>query len=186
MNEIMSPFWLWESEIPKSICEYIIKFSESNKYQSGTAGFNDPEDKGRDTDIQFHSLRWINAMLFGYIQLANANNYDYDIVYDREDMQISKYAEGQFYKRHTDFSPDRESVGFTRKLSLSVQLSNEDSYEGGDLILYLDPDDQSYVVPKKQGTVVVFDSRLVHEVTPVKSGKRFSLVKWAHGFKGLR
>ena len=186
MNEIMSPYWLWESELPNPICEYIIKFSESNKYESGRAGFTEHAHEKRDTDIQFHSLRWINAMLFGYIQLANANNFDYDIVYDREDMQISKYSEGQFYDRHTDFAPDRNCIGFTRKLSLSVQLSEEDSYEGGDLILYLPPKDEFYIVPKKQGTIIVFDSRFVHEVTSVKSGKRFSLVKWAHGFEGLK
>ena len=31
------------------------------------------------------------------------------------------------------------------------------------------------------GTVIVFDSRLTHEVTPITKGERYSLVKWFHG-----
>ena len=37
----------------------------------------------------------------------------------------------------------------------------------------------------QKGTVIVFDSRITHEVTPVISGERYSLVKWVHGDKPL-
>ena len=41
------------------------------------------------------------------------------------------------------------------------------------------------IAPKGKGTVIVFDSRLTHEVTPITKGERYSLVKWFHGDKPL-
>ena len=39
---------------------------------------------------------------------------------------------------------------------------------------------------KSKGSLIIFDSRMSHEITPVKSGVRYSLVKWYHGDKPLR
>ena len=45
-----------------------------------------------------------------------------------------------------------------RKLSFVLQLSNPDDYEGGNLQL-MDEEGESYIAPRKQGTVILFDSR---------------------------
>ena len=63
----------------------------------------------------------------------------------------------------------------SRKLSFSLQLSNEDDYEGGEL-QFLSDENISYYAPKKRGTLVIFDSRSRHRVTKVRSGVRRSLV----------
>ncbi len=67
---------------------------------------------------------------------------------------------------------------------MSVQLSDEKSYDGGDLILYYGG--KYYDTPRTKGTVIVFDSRLTHEVTPITRGERYSLVKWIHGDEPLK
>ena len=54
-------------------------------------------------------------------------------------------------------------------------------YEGGDLRLY--GGDDYDTAPKKQGTIIGFPSYVLHEVTPVTSGVRYSLVGWAQGPK---
>jgi len=66
-----------------------------------------------------------------------------------------------------------------RKLSLVLQLSDPKDYEGGELILHLS--EEPTVVPKKQGYVTIFPSFVLHEVTPVTSGTRHSLVSWISG-----
>ena len=38
-------------------------------------------------------------------------------------------------------------------------------------------------MPKEKGTIIVFDSRLPHKVTPVTTGRRVSLVTWMYGPK---
>ena len=125
--------------------------------------------------------------------------YNYDLsMYDREPTcQVTKYigSDNSFFAPHSDFAANQDGSLHTRKLSLSIQLSSEDEYEGGDLILYYHeqstkvdgkPFFNEFVVPKSLGTVVVFDSRVVHEITPITSGTRYSLVKWVHGDKPLR
>jgi PKHD-type hydroxylase len=66
-----------------------------------------------------------------------------------------------------------------RKLSFTIQLSEEKSYKGGSLCMYNsgDPD----FAPKEIGTFVAFPSWLLHEVTPVIEGERYSLVGWVNG-----
>ena len=72
-------------------------------------------------------------------------------------------------------------------MSLTVQLSDEDDYEGGDLILNDNKEEsRSYKVSRGKGSVIVFDSRTLHQVTPVTKGVRYSLVKWYHGDEPLK
>ena len=66
-----------------------------------------------------------------------------------------------------------------RKLSISVQLTNPEEYEGGELKLYFQ--DKGTVVDKTQGTLILFPSYVLHEVMPVTKGERNSLVTWVTG-----
>jgi predicted 2-oxoglutarate/Fe(II)-dependent dioxygenase YbiX len=61
-----------------------------------------------------------------------------------------------------------------------VQLSDPDDYEGGNLQL-LDEAGNSYIAPRKRGTVILFDSRTQHRVLKVTKGTRKSLVGWCVG-----
>ena len=82
--------------------------------------------------------------------------------------KISKYLPGDFAERHRDIQQNR-------RYTLIVQLSEPDSYEGGDLII----DDQ--IVSREQGAQFLLDPHVNwHSVTPIKSGIRYSLVHWAH------
>ena len=174
-----SPVWIWESDIPSNICDQIIDCSHKIQYQDGlTQGRNE----GRNVNIKFlyEEYNWINALMCGYAQYANCKNFKYELSKcDMEGVQLSRYQVGQYYDKHVDFNGDPDTKSHTRKLSMSVQLSDENSYDGGDLIIYYGG--EKYITPKVKGTVIVFDSRLTHEVTPVTKGQRYSLVKWFHG-----
>ena len=178
--------WEWKKgEIPDKICDYIIKNIDSNLYEEGRIQFYKKDTIERNVKIQFDSCNWINALLCGYIRYANHANFHYDLSdWDKESLQISKYSKGEYYKRHQDFRPDTQ---ITRKISLTVQLSDENDYEGGDLIFYNHPDEKERVTSVRgKGSVIVFDSRVFHEVTPVTKGIRYSLVKWYHGDQPLK
>jgi len=178
-----SPVWIWESEIPDNICDQIIDCSNKIKYESGLTqnGIG-----GRNVNIKFlyEDYNWINAMMCGYGLFANCKNFRYELSKcDVEGVQLSQYNIGQFYNKHVDFNGNPETKSHTRKLSMSVQLS-DNNYEGGDLIIYYSG--EKYIAPKSRGTVIVFDSKLTHEVTPIIKGERYSLVKWFHGDEPLR
>ena len=178
-----SPCWIWEKgEIPDDICDYIINTFNENDYGKGKIIEGVDKTSIRNVSIQFNNINWINALLCGYIRYANYANFHYDLSdWDRESLQISKYSEGEYYKIHQDFTPEKY---VTRKLSLTVQLSDDNDYEGGDLVFHNLPDKKTSV--RGKGSVIVFDSRTPHEVTPVTKGVRYSLVKWYHGDEPLK
>ena len=131
------------------------------------------------------STHWIGGFLWYYIRMANKDNFLYDISDIENDLiQYTQYNKGDFYKWHTDMDicDINEPDQLVRKLSFTLQLTNEDEYTGGNLE-FADFDDSSYTfsVPKSRGTVIVFDSRTPHRVTPIESGIRKSLVGWVVG-----
>ncbi len=86
---------------------------------------------------------------------------------------------GGFYKRHQDvfLGPLKTQ----RKLSITVQLSDPETYEGGDL-KFLDVGQHPKIENMRtRGTVCVFPSIVFHEVTPVTHGVRHSLAGWYEG-----
>jgi len=178
-----SPIWVWNSEIPNNICDQIIDCSNKIEYEKGLTQYS---DDGRKVDIKFlyEEFNWINALICGYGSFANCENFNYELSKcDVEAVQLSRYKIGQFYNKHMDFNGDPETKSHTRKLSMSVQLSDEKSYDGGDLIIYFGG--KHFISPRLKGSVIVFDSRITHEVLPVTRGERYSLVKWFHGDKPL-
>ena len=131
------------------------------------------------------STHWIGGFLWHFIKMANKDNFLYDISDIENDLiQYTQYNKGDFYKWHTDMDicDINEPDQLVRKLSFTLQLTNEDEYTGGNLE-FADFDDSTYrfSVPKSRGTVIVFDSRVPHRVTPVESGIRKSLVGWVVG-----
>ena len=67
-----------------------------------------------------------------------------------------------------------------RKLSFSLQLSNENEYTGGE-IEFKDVMGNTFFAPKNRGCLIIFDSRTEHRVCTVESGNRKSLVGWVKG-----
>jgi PKHD-type hydroxylase len=67
-----------------------------------------------------------------------------------------------------------------RKLSISIQLTDPEEYEGGELKLY-DGEEEGVLMDKTQGTLIIFPSYVLHEVMPVTKGTRNSLVTWVTG-----
>tara|TARA_B100001250_G_C19694062_1_gene741694 strand:+ start:51 stop:599 length:549 start_codon:yes stop_codon:yes gene_type:complete len=182
MNIEANLVYVWQKgEIPDEICNYIINTVDNNLYQEGKIVGSRLSFK-RNVNTQFTYNNWINAMLSGYVRYANFHNFHYDLSdEDKEAAQISKYSVGEYYGEHVDFGSD---FNLTRKLSLTIQLSDENDYEGGDLLFHTGSDTKPSL--RGKGSVIVFDSRLYHEITPITKGVRYSLVKWYHGDKPLK
>lgn len=82
---------------------------------------------------------------------------------------LLKYETGQFYTTHTDSFKDRP-----RAVSCSFALN--DDYEGGEFAFF----DRELVYNLKKGSCVMFPSNFMypHEIMPVTSGTRYSIVTW--------
>ena len=80
------------------------------------------------------------------------------------------------YGWHQDYGGDRQA---SRKFSLVLQLTDPADYEGGNLQIMVGREPQT--VRKQRGLIAAFPSYTVHQVTPVVSGSRQSLVAWVTG-----
>ena len=120
---------------------------------------------------------WIYATLADAISQANNEHFQFDLNYLTA-LQYTVYNGNNHsnYQKHLDVGRQFPN----RKLSFSVQLSDDAEYTGGDLRFHYIKN-QPEVVPREKGTVVFFPSWIVHDVTPVTQGTRRSLVGWVNG-----
>ena len=171
------PFMIWQGAVSDQRIKRIIEHGENQVQQAATVM------GGGVIDHRRSEIAWLNDdielrnYLFGFAFEAN-RHWGFHIHNDA-DIQYTKYkAEDQgHYGLHSDtdwFSP----LQVTRKISITVQLSNPDEYAGGDFEL-----EGSSLPPdyKHRGTVLAFPSYLMHMVKPVTSGVRRSLVTWIEG-----
>ena len=92
---------------------------------------------------------------------------------------IDKHGKPGHYDWHMDVGPG--AIPSMRKISYTLIL-NPDEYEGGELSFHIGRNlDEPFPGQDKSGTLIIFPSYLVHKVTHVTSGTRYSIVGWAHG-----
>lgn len=89
-------------------------------------------------------------------------------LYNRHDVGMS-------YGEHVD-NPLMGKAAMRTDMSMTVFLSDPDSYEGGELFLRTPYGNQT--VKGKAGDAVVYPTTLVHQVNPVTRGTRLAAVTW--------
>jgi PKHD-type hydroxylase len=128
--------------------------------------------------LDFSSWGWLYDKLSQAVMHVNSTNYN-KMLYGIEALQYSEYDSSYsgFYGPHIDDTVVYS--GLRRSLSFSLQLSNPESYTGGTLAIY--NNNTTYESNKAYGSITFFDSGMMHEVLPVTSGFRKSLVGWVLG-----
>ena len=111
------------------------------------------------------------------MKTTNGNHFGFDGMTITEMAQYTEYPEGGFYDWHTDNDVDMRHEPPVRKISMTILLSPENEFEGGDLELV--KEGQSAKI--KQGQAIFFASFIRHRVKPVIRGNRKSLVMWFGG-----
>ena len=127
--------------------------------------------KSQDTAWVFEKLAHIASSL-------NAQYYRFDLTGFGEALQLTNYDQSEhgMYGWHQDYGG---KLSPSRKLSLVLQLTDPSQYEGGNLQVLTSGQPQN--VRKERGLVAAFPSYVLHQVTPVTSGSRQSLVAWISG-----
>lgn len=134
----------------------------------------------RDSSVVFleqtPDSEWIYRRLAQVVQESNRNFWQFELARG-ECIQYSRYSAAQHYHWHMDLGSEGDIM--QRKLSLTLQLSEPDSYQGGDLEFMIGRARE--VAAREQGVVTIFPSYVLHRVTPVEQGIRCSLVQWICG-----
>lgn len=185
-NDPQQYYW-FESGLTK---EELIKFNNlilNLEYHDATI-IGDSASGEKSLDVRSSKIKWIPHSndwnwLYNKFQdmITEANdelwNFNiYDIV---EEIQYTEYhaSDSGHYDWHQDIGPGDASL---RKISLTVQLTDSDLYEGGDLEIWQGGEVRDKT-PRGSGIVIIFPSYMMHRVTPVTKGVRRSLVLWVGG-----
>lgn len=139
-----------------------------------------------DSNIRKSSIKWMhpndkNNWLYEHLGIlamgANDVVWKFSLHSIIDAIQYTEYYEGGgHYDWHMDIGPNLINH---RKISITVQLSNPDDYEGGDLEIWSGGDFKT--LPRKKGCSILFPSFLLHRITPITKGIRKSLVLWVGG-----
>lgn len=122
---------------------------------------------------------WVMERMMSLTARANRETFGFDLTDFGESPQVARYGaerEGHF-DWHSDIGAGIWAA--KRKLTIVVQLSDPADYTGG--TLELRPDSNVAEAPRTRGTAIVFPSFVLHRVTPVTTGTRWSLTLWSHG-----
>ena len=167
-------------------CQMIIDAGRSEPRKNAEVG-NDKGIKGGvyDTKTRTSHISWIpfKKMTEMYKQLedimtkTNNNHFGFNGMCINEQAQYTEYPEGGFYDWHVDNDVNFQHEPPVRKISMTLLLSPENEFEGGDLELMA----EGKVAKIKQGQAIFFASFIRHRVKPVIRGNRKSLVMWFGG-----
>ena len=170
----------WNNAFSKEECQTIINIAKNKGLIKGET-FNDDKTKDiRDSKISWlytsDNMDWVFRRVTDITLNLNERFFKFDLFGLNEGFQFTNYeAPSGKYGKHVD-----RGINFpVRKLSISIQLTNPEEYEGGELYLY--DNDKGTVMDKAQGTLIMFPSYVLHEVMPVTKGTRNSLVTWVTG-----
>lgn len=121
---------------------------------------------------------WLYRKMGNMASIANQQMWNFSLVGMSEAFQFGEYSaeEQGHYDWHVDMGTGNLS---RRKISIVVQLTEPEEYEGGELDLMMSREPMR--VPKGKGNVCLFPSYMLHRVSPVTAGKRHSLVLWVSG-----
>lgn len=139
------------------------------------------EDEIRNSEIHWITYddksAWLYDRLTKLIMISNKDKWNFSLHSILDSIQYTKYYDnGNHYDWHLDLGPGSTNH---RKISITVQLSDPDEYEGGDFQIMRAT--RVDTLPKSKGTVLLFPSYLLHRVTPVTKGIRKTLVLWVGG-----
>ena len=177
-------YWYFSKVIKKEACNKIITASLKKPKQKGTIGDKGLSPKYRNCWVSWIDDKWVYDILNPFIHLANRNagwNFEWDW---NEPCQFTHYDKNQFYGWHCD-QQIKNIDGKTRKLSLTLQLTDKSKYKGGDFQFKWFTEKKVKIdtpkSAKELGSIIIFPSFIQHQITPVTYGTRESLVNWSVG-----
>lgn len=172
--------WAWRTEIftPEEL-DTIIEIGNSTELVKAST-YGQQSDKNRNSYVTFlfpnDITNFIFARLAGAIMETNNQFFGFDLTGMEQGLQFTRYtAPGQHYDWHVD----KGYMTPSRKLSVSLQLSDPKDYKGGEFEMMFGRKPER--IGRQRGMGIFFPSYTLHRVRPVTQGTRYSLVCWVSG-----
>lgn len=180
----IEPFAWWEGAFTPEELDWLQETALNAKEVAQVGGDPTAEDlsKIRRSTISWMQKDqenfWVFEKLAHVVSVLNSQFFRFDLTGFAEELQLTNYDESNkgMYGWHQDFG---KPISSSRKMSVVVQLSAPDTYDGGDLQLLTSGEPTT--IKKERGFICLFPSYTLHQVTPVTRGNRQSLVTWISG-----
>lgn len=95
---------------------------------------------------------------------------------DCEQPQFLRYQPGDFFVRHQDGNTHQMDFDHLRVRRISIVVFLNDAFSGGSLTFY--DETATLALMGQTGLLVAFRADTFHEVLPVTSGERFTIISW--------
>ena len=175
---------LLENVLTKDECDYIIQMGLNSDLKSlTTAKFENGKVVTTDVDAYKNKRRgsyFVNGELDDIIlsslsikildtlsQIKPFNGVQYT---DIKKYTFNEYSEGDFLGWHSDL----HEIQLGATTTIIVQLN--DDYVGGGILYKISG--EILKVPKKMGSLFIFDSNIEHSISEMKNGTRYSMNSW--------
>lgn len=176
------PYVWWEGAFTENELDWLQAKAQAAETSAEIGGGgNDGVNKSvRRSQVAWLSntadTKWVFKKLADVASQLNAEHYRLDLTGFGEALQLTNYdqSENGMYGWHQDYGGK-----ISRKLSMSMQLTDPSRYEGGNLQVMTSGEPIN--VRKQRGLIAIFPSYVLHQVTPVTQGSRQSLVAWISG-----
>lgn len=179
----MTPFHLIPEALSPQDCDTIIDLCRAGPMRDAGLVRQTTAHQIRRAELSWlddiPQAAWVMDRMMRLVSQANREAFGFDLSEFAESAQVARYGaerEGHF-DWHSDIGAGQ--LASKRKLTIVVQLSDPAEYEGGGLELR--PDSNLRHAPRDRGTAILFPSFVLHRVTPVTAGTRWSLTLWSHG-----
>ena len=142
-NDPQQWYWFKEGLTKEEVSKIIKLASELPVERATTIGSDGEAIEGNDPEgvrssmvkwvPQNRDWDWLYKRLIGFAEEANNNLWQFDLHSAPEQIQYTEYYahENGHYDWHQDIGPGE--LPSRRKVSITIQLSDSDEYEGGEL-----------------------------------------------------
>lgn len=175
-----SNYYCFKDGFTEQELEWIDNLKELYPYEEASVVGGDEVKSVRKSKVKWihidNESHWVYDKIHSFILEAN-DVWKFDLHSIIDSIQYTEYYDdGGHYGWHMDIGPSPINH---RKVSITIQLSNPEDYEGGELELWTGNGVQK--VEKHKGCAILFPSYMLHRITPVTKGVRKSLVLWVGG-----
>ncbi len=163
-------------------CSRIIDLHKtSNKKLLSQLYTSHDNKKIRDSNVYWlycnETNEWIFKKVCDAVNAVNHSTFKFDLDGIPVAFQLTRYQSGQYYDWHMDMG---NNVMSRRKISFSIQLSDQDSYSGGELQIFR-AENNIVSASQDMGSGFFFPSWVTHRATEVTQGERWALIGWMEG-----
>jgi len=195
-GNVLVPYAYAEAVFSQQELAAILQMTKSMELKTGTVAQRENSKLStsvnqeiRTSKTAFFSLNSSNRWIFEKLDevlLAMNSEYFQMNVWGYDEIQYSEYREEDSgeYRWHMDTNLSSENIepnGGMRKLSMSLLLN--DDFEGGKFQMNLSSEKKPQTIEMAAGTLILFPSFMLHQITPVTKHIRKSLVLWLVGNK---